>query len=237
MFRDREDAALMLARRLQDHRGDPALIALGIPRGGLVVAAIVARELDVPLDAVFSKKIGHPLSPEYAIGVVTLDSVRVDDKAVASDAVSRAYIDEEAGKIRGLLLDRRERYLGGQAPLELQGKTALVIDDGAATGLTELAAVDAARGAGAARVVVALPVASQEAAQELAAAADELVCLATPWPFYSIGEFYDDFEQVDDATAVRVLREARAQRSAGSSGSTSRSLPPSFSPERWPPAP
>lgn len=237
MFRDREDAALMLARRLEGHHGDPALIALGIPRGGLVVAAIVARELDIPLDAVFSKKIGHPLSPEYAIGVVTLDSARVDDQAVASDAVSRGYIDQEAARIRRLLLERRERYLGGRGPLELRGKTALVIDDGAATGLTELAAVDAARAAGASRVVVALPVASQEAAQELAAAADELVCLATPWPFYSIGEFYDDFAQVDDETAAGLLRAANAQRSTGASGSVSRSEPPSFSPGRWPPAP
>lgn len=205
LFRDREDAARRLAPRLAVLQEDPAAVLLGIPRGGLAVAAYLGRALRLPVEAVLAKKIGHPLNPEYAVGVATLEGARL-----APDAgdLPPGYLESEASRLRALLRERERRLRAGR-PLSLAGKTAVVVDDGAATGLTALAAVDSARAAGAARVWCALPVASAEAAAAIAPEVDALVCLGAPESFKALEDFYEDFTQVDDDAAEAFLTWAR----------------------------
>lgn len=206
VYRDREDAAARLAPALERALAGKPAVLLGIPRGGIVVAAHLGRRLRLPVEAVLSKKIGHPLNPEYAIGVVTLGSARL-----AEDLdLPPGYLEQETRRLRALLSERERRLRGGR-PLSLSGATAVVVDDGAATGLTVLAALEEARLAGAGKVLAALPVASEEAARLIEAECDALVCPLRAPDFSALGDFYEDFTQVDDDAAEAALTWARSR--------------------------
>lgn len=206
MFHDRHDAALQLARKLQHYRGRADAVILAVPRGGLPIGGVLAAELGLPLDVALTKKIGHPANPEFAIGSVSLTDETLDEELVAAEGISSRYLDAQIARIRESLREKRRMYRGGTAPLPVAGKTVILTDDGAATGRTLLAAVDLLRREGAATIVAALPVASREAVALLKTRADEVVCLDVPSRFMAIGEFYEDFSEVDDVDAVRILR-------------------------------
>jgi predicted phosphoribosyltransferase len=206
MFRDRDDAARLLAKKLAHWRGRKDVLVLAVPRGGLPIGAVLARELGLRLDVILTKKIGHPSNPEFAIGAVSLAGESIDERTVARDAISPAYIAQEIALIRETLEKRYRMYCGAARPAPVAGKTVILTDDGAATGRTLLVAVDLLRGQGAARIVVALPVASEDAVAALRACADEVVCLEIPADFMAIGQFYADFSQVPDEEAVALLR-------------------------------
>ncbi len=208
MFRDRVDAGAQLAEKLGRYRGSSDAVVLGIPRGGLVVAAEAARRLRLPLDVVLTKKIGHPLQPEYAIGVVDLEGEVLDEDVVRRDGIDAAYLRAEIEKIRAVLRGREALYRQGRPPLPISGKTALVVDDGVATGNTIVAAIRLLRRRGAARIVAAVPVASRGSLEALASLADETVSVLVPEELFAIGEFYDDFGQLDDAEALSLWRSA-----------------------------
>lgn len=210
MFRDRRDAADRLARELKGYRGLKDAVVLAVPRGGLPIGAVLARELGLPLDAVLTKKIPHPDEPEVAIGAVSAAGVTLDDALIRRERITDGHIAREVARLRADLERRARLYRGGAAPARVAGKTVILTDDGAATGQTLLAAVGLLREEGAARIVVALPVASTEAADALTSAADETVCLAIPEPFMAIGAFYEDFSQVSDEEAVALLKGAAA---------------------------
>lgn len=186
----------------------PPPVVLGIPRGGVPVAAVIARALGAPLDVLVAHKLGAPFQPELAIGAVAADgTVLVEswaaDVAPDPDWVRRAA-DAELERTRA-----HERALRtGRPVLRLDGRTALIVDDGIATGATVRVGVLAARAAGAIRVVVAAPVGAGESVESLRHIADEVVVVATPDPFYAVGEFYMRFEQVADAEVRRILEEA-----------------------------
>lgn len=206
MFHDRHDAALRLAGRLKDYRGRQDALVLAVPRGGVPIGGVLAAELRLKLDVVLAKKIGHPSNPEYAIGAVSLTEETLDEDAVARQGVSARYLDAQIARIREALRVRSRLYRGDAPPEPAAGKTVILTDDGAATGRTLLAAVELLRREGAARVVVAVPVASRDAIALLRTRADEVVCLDAPADFLAIGEFYEDFSQVDDVEAIRILR-------------------------------
>jgi len=209
-FRDRSDAGRQLASRLLPLRGKDAVV-LGLPRGGVAVAAEVARALDAPLDVIVVRKLGVPAQPELGMGAIGEGDTRViNADVVRYSGVSKADIKAVEQRERAEL-ERRTKRFRGDAPREpLAGRIAVLVDDGIATGSTARAACQVARAQGAVRVVLAAPVAPPSARSILEGDADELVCLETPERFLAIGEWYDDFSQTRDEEVVSLLRAARA---------------------------
>jgi predicted phosphoribosyltransferase len=198
-FRDRTEAGALLAHHLaQFYHGDA--VVLGIPRGGVVVAAEVARRLGLPLDVIVARKLGAPMSEEFAIGAVTANGGRfLDHELIARLAVSDAYVAAETDLQRAEARRREERFRAGRPPLAVRRRTAIVVDDGLATGSTMRAAVRSLRQHEPARVVVAVPVGSREACAVLRQEADAVVCPFELSELGAVGRYYADFTQtVDD---------------------------------------
>ena len=209
LFADRVAAGRALAGQLEPERG-PELVVVGLARGGVEVAAEVARALDAPLDVVAVRKIGHPFQPEYAIGAVTPgDGVYVRAPDGLTDEELTAVVEETRAK--AALLDRR---LHAEHPaVDLYGRTVLLIDDGLATGATMIAAARWAKAAGADRVVVAVPVAAAASLPFLRHEADDIVVLYPLAQFSSVGAWYDSFAQVGDADVIRLIAANRGRPS------------------------
>jgi uncharacterized protein (TIGR00369 family) len=210
-FRDRSDAGRQLASRLLPLRGKDVVV-LGLPRGGVAVAAEVARALDAPLDVILVRKLGVPAQPELGMGAIGEGDARViNTDVVRYSGASEADINAVEQRERAELERRTKRFRGDTPREPLAGRIAVLVDDGIATGSTARAACQVARAQGAARVVLAAPVAPPSARSTLAGDADELVCLETPERFLAIGEWYDDFSQTRDEEVVSLLRAARAE--------------------------
>ena len=204
MFRDREDAGRQLAEALQDLAGQDVVV-LGIPRGGVEVAAKVAEGLGAPLEVIIPRKVGAPGNPELGLGAVADDVEVLDERLIRALGVTRDYLDQEIAAQRDEIRRRQAAYRKGRAEIPLEGKVAVVVDDGVATGGTAAAALRSARSRGAARVILAVPVAPMEAVHRLAADADEVRVLASPEPFYAVGQWYQDFPQTSDQEVVDLL--------------------------------
>jgi predicted phosphoribosyltransferase len=206
-YRDRREAGAVLAESLEEYAEQPDVLVLGMVRGGVPVAAEVARRLDAPLDALVVRKLGVPWAPEVAFGAVGPQGVCVLNEDIAarlSERAVTAVLQREA-----MELARREvRYRTGRPPLALDGQVVLLVDDGLATGASARAAVAAARRLGARRVVVAVPVGSPLAVGQLQEIADEVVCPVQPRDFDAVSRWYDEFEQVSDAEVVTLLADA-----------------------------
>jgi putative phosphoribosyl transferase len=205
-FPDRAEAGRMLGRRLQPYVDAPNLIVLGIPRGGVPVAFEVAAALMAPLDVFILRKLGVPYQEELAFGAIASGGVRYIDKDIVEAAgIPGPEIERiVAGQTREL--ERREGvYRGGRPPLDLRGKTVILVDDGIATGASMQAAIAALQRTEPARLVVAVPVAPASTCKRLAPLVDELVCLYKPESFYALGEFYEDFSQLSDEEVTGFL--------------------------------
>jgi putative phosphoribosyl transferase len=205
-FVDRRTAGLALARAVRKRELPPPVIVLGLPRGGVPVAYEVARALDAPLDVLVVRKVGLPGQPELAIGAIAAGGVVVRERGAETCVDEPGAAFGQLAEAERAELERRERlYRAGAWPLRLSGRTVVLVDDGLATGCTMLAAVRAARQAGAARVVVAAPVASDEAISVVGGEADELVILKRPLDLVAIGYWYRNFEQVQDREVCALL--------------------------------
>ena len=205
-FRDREDAGTRLAQRLAAHREANTLV-LGIPRGGVPVAAAVARALGAELDVLVARKLGAPISPELAIGAVTADGQRFLNESIVRDiGVSSAYLERVTREELAEAARREARFRGGAPPASVAGRTVILVDDGLATGATMVAALHSVRARKPAKLVCAVPVASREALGKVAPYADEVVCLESPADFHAVGQFYEDFPQVGDHEVAQILR-------------------------------
>jgi len=207
LFQDRCSAGKLLAQKLQSYKNNPDTVILAIPRGGLETGFSLAKELNLPLDVIFTKKIGFPGNPEYAIGAVSLNSEVVLKTLISTGQVSQKYVDEQIKKIRTLLQERYQQYLGDKKPLDLNDKIIIITDDGAATGRTLLAAIELIKKEKAKKIIVAIPVSHPETVAELKKKA-EVICLETPSDFFAVGQFYEHFAQVSDEEAIRLLHEA-----------------------------
>jgi putative phosphoribosyl transferase len=203
-FTDRREAGERLAEALESFRGDD-LVVLGIPRGGVEVAATVAERLDAPLDVVIPRKVGAPGNPELGLGAVAEGVEVLDERLIRSLGVSERYLRGEIAAAEEEIRRRSVRYRGDRPPVELTGRVVVVIDDGIATGGTAVAALRWARARGAKRVVLAVPVAPGDAVVRMRAEADEIVALSTPEPFYAVGQWYAEFGQVPDERVVELL--------------------------------
>lgn len=211
-FPDRRAAGRELARLLTDFAEHDDVTVLALPRGGVPVAAEVARALGAPLDVFIVRKLGLPGHEEFAMGAIATGGVRVLNEEVlrhfdvTDDVVAAAAAQE------GEELERRDRlYRDGRPAPELRGRTVIIVDDGLATGATMRAAVEAVRAFEPHAVVVAVPVASPEACDDLAAEADAIFCARTPDPFHAVGLWYDEFEQTSDDEVREILSRQRAE--------------------------
>jgi len=212
MFANRSDAGRKLAARLTGITNEH-LVVLGLPRGGVPVAFEVASALGAPLDVIVVRKLGVPFEPELAMGAIGEDGVRiVNDDVVRGARVTQVDFATVEARERLELARRAEQFRGQERRVSLAGKTALVVDDGIATGSTVRAACQVARAHGAKRVIVAAPVAPPGAIDDLREVADDVVVLASPASFCAIGRFYDDFAQTPDEEVVRLLERARRHR-------------------------
>jgi putative phosphoribosyl transferase len=210
IFENRGAAGVALARELKRRVLRPPVIVLGLPRGGVAVAYEVARMLRAPLDVIVVRKIGMPGQPELAIGAIASGGVVVHEPHMKEEFPDAGPTFNRLVEEQRMELERRERlYRAGLPPLEIKGKTVVLIDDGLATGSTMLAAIRAAHRAGADAIIVAAPVGSRDAAKLVRAEADAVVILETPPSFLAIGEWYRSFEQLDDAEVCRLLELSR----------------------------
>jgi putative phosphoribosyl transferase len=208
VFEDRVEAGRRLAEALA-HLEEQDVVVLSIPRGGVEVGAEVARARGWPLDIVIPRKVRAPGNEELGLGAVAPGVRVLDERMVRSLGVSPEYLEKEIAFEEEEIRRRSEAYRAGRPAVELHGKVAVVVDDGVATGGTAMAALRWARAQGASRVVLAVPVAPAEAVTNLAKEADEVVCLATPEPFYAVGQWYARFPQTSDQEVIRQLEEAR----------------------------
>jgi putative phosphoribosyl transferase len=222
LFAHRSEAGRALARRLLRFKAERPVV-LALPRGGVPVGFEVAHSLDAPLDLVLVRKIGAPFQPELAIGAV-VDGGRpqtvLNEEMVREFQILGSYIAEQSARELEEIERRRELYLAGRARAPVEARTAIVVDDGIATGATMEAALHATRRADPKRLVLATPVAPPDTIERLRAQADEVVCLATPRLFDAIGSFYEDFRQLSDEEVVDLLRRAThfgAERTAARS--------------------
>lgn len=210
IFEDRFDAANKLVPLLNKYRNNPEAIVVAIPRGGLELGSVLAKELNLPLDVIFTKKIGFPGEPEYAIGAVGIEHTYINDqfKNIANTGFQN-YITEEIIAIQDMLKQRALNYRGDRSPLDLKNKIVIVVDDGVATGSTLIATLMVIKNYNPKKIIVALPVASVEAFKKLQEYSDEVICLLVPEHFYGVGQFYKRFDQVDDTTAISLLNELK----------------------------
>lgn len=209
MFKNREEAGKLLAEKLVSFKGGNTIV-LAIPRGGVVVGKVIAGFLGCPLDILVVKKLGAPGNSELAIGAVAPNGVVYwDEVIVGSVGADEEYKNEEL-RIKNEELKEREEYLrGGKGPLELDGKTVVLTDDGVATGATTIAAIRAVRNMEPKKVILAVPVIAGDTVEKIKKEVDELIYLEAPWDFYAVGQFYEEFGQVEDDEVKKLLKVTR----------------------------
>lgn len=215
-FADRHEAGRELGRRLlalPDLRRENTLI-LALPRGGVVVGYEIARQLNVPMDVIVARKLGAPGQPELALGAVTgRGHLVLDSELVRLLHVSDEYLAEETHRQTAEAHRREGLYRAGRPPLDLSGRTVIVVDDGVATGATLRAALHAVREASPERIIVAVPVGPSDTIELLRQEADDVICLRTPEPFFAVGAWYRDFRQVSDEEVQQLLAATKSEPS------------------------
>jgi putative phosphoribosyl transferase len=209
-FKDRVQAGEYLAERLPQFAKAPDAVVLGLPRGGVVVAAEVARKLGLPLDIFLVRKLGVPGYEELAMGAIASGGIRVmNDDVLRQAGISDSTIEAVSRREERELVRREEAYRGDRPRLDVKGLTVILVDDGLATGATMRAAVTALRRQRPKRIVVAVPTAAPDTCDEFRAEVDEILCGMTPTPFYAVGAWYEDFSQTTDEEVQQLLKTAR----------------------------
>lgn len=200
LLNDRKEAGILLSERLKKYQNSNTII-LAVPRGGVPVGYEIAKRLHLPMDIVLSKKIGHPNNKEYAIGAVSMNSMTLKEHP----EVPQRYIEDEVIRLRKLLKEKYELYLGNREPIDIQGKNVIVVDDGIATGNTLLASISMLRKKEPAKIIVAVPVLPADVIPVFQRNADEFVYLIAAKYFRGVGGFYEQFDQVEDEEVIRML--------------------------------
>lgn len=208
MFKDRKDAGMKLAGKLEEFSGKENVIVLALPRGGVVTGFEIARRLNALLDVLIVRKIGHPWQPELAVGAVSeTGAVVYNEDVVSSAGVTKEYLRGEAARQRDEIARRQQLYRSGRKIVKLTGKTVILVDDGIATGATMKAAIETLKREQVGRLIVAVPVAPRSTADDLKGMVDAFVCLETPDDFMAVGCYYLDFTQVTDLDVVKLLED------------------------------
>ncbi|MDQ4139780.1 MAG: phosphoribosyltransferase [Bacteroidota bacterium] len=203
VFANREEAAQLLSQELQAYAGTNAVV-LALPRGGVPLGYIIAKNLNLPLDVILIKKIGYPGQEEYAVGAVSLESQILNPEI----ELPRNYIEEQIEAIRYELQQRYQKYQGHRKPIDISGKKVILVDDGIATGYTIMAAAQLVRKKNPEQVIIAAPVASPRVLNKLSQLADQVICLQAPPHFQAVGQYYHDFSEVSHEEVVQLLADA-----------------------------
>lgn len=201
-YTDRYDASIKLIPLLEKYRNDKSII-LAIPRGGVPIGYYIARAFHFPMDLLLTKKIGHPLNKELAIGAVSLEDEIIDNYPYIPDE----YIENQIIEIRESLKQRYKKFLGNRSPIDLKDKTVIIVDDGIATGNTLLAAIKMIRSRFPKKIIVAVPVAPTDSAKKISDQVDELICPLITNDFVGVGGYYLDFYQVSDEEVTQFMDE------------------------------
>ncbi len=204
MFKDRIEAGNLLAAQLSAYKSDEGVV-LAVPKGGVPLAYVVAKELGFPMEIVFTKKIGHPKNKEYAIGATSLSDYFV----IPHYDVSEEYIQEELKVVREKLQHMHDKFMADSKPANLNGKTVIIVDDGMATGNTVFSTISLIKKSKPAKIIVAVPVASQSAVQMVSREADEMIVLMTPPDFSGVGVYYEIFNDVSEQEVLLYLDKLR----------------------------
>ncbi len=206
IFTDRQEAGQKLVSKLKQFKNNPHAIILALPRGGVVTAFEVAKALDLSLDLVVPRKISAPSNPEFAIGAIAEDGIGVfDTELISSYGISQEYIDKEIEKEKKEAQRRLKTYRGNKTPIDLQGKIAILVDDGIATGSTMLAAIASVKAKKAEKIVVAVPVTAKDSLKKIEKEVDEVIYLDAPLIFGAVGAFYKVFAQTTDEEVVTLM--------------------------------
>lgn len=210
-FRHRRDAGRILAERLARTLTDDAVTVIALPRGGVPVGFEITRVLGVPLDVLAVRKLGAPGQPEYGVGAIAEGEELVIDRREADRVgLSGEVLDRKVAIEQRELARRARAYRGARPMVDVRGRTVVLVDDGLATGLTMLVAIQAMRNRGAARIIVAVPVAAADAVERVGARADDVIAVLVPPRFHGVGEWYRDFAQTDDDEVIDLLARSRA---------------------------
>lgn len=209
IYKDRKDAGKKLASLLKQYKDRKDTIVLALPRGGVVVGFEVSKALNCPLDIIIIRKIGCPDQPELAIGAVSeTGAIVLNEYIISAYNVSKEYLEKEISNQRKEIFRRKDLYRGGKDIPRLDGKTVILVDDGVATGATMKAAISTLKKENLSSLIVALPVASKEAALEIREMVDEWICPEIPDWFNAVGEFYQDFTQISDEEVIEILKKS-----------------------------
>lgn len=208
-FKNRLEAGHALAEQLEKFKHEQGIV-LAVPRGGIPVAYVVAKELNWPLEVVLTKKIGHPVYKEDAIGAASL----TDYFIVPHEDVTDEYIKSEVERVQSRLRQMQKEFMGNKASASLTGKTIIIVDDGIATGNTLQATVNVLRKGNPAKIVIAVPVSSASAYEKLSVIVDEMIAVLVPEEFYGVGAFYENFKQVSDEEVIYYLKKISEKKAA-----------------------
>lgn len=209
-FKDRKEAGQKLAKKLADYKGRDDAVLIALPRGGVVTAYEIVKELELPLDIVVPRKIGAPGNEEFAIGAITESGEGIfNQESVDATGADKDYIRETVEKEKAEAARRLKVYRGDRTALDLAGKTVILIDDGIATGSTMRAAVASVKARRAAKVVVAVPVTARDTAKVIEGEVDELIYLDAPLFFGAVGNFYEVFDQTEDEEVVEIMKKIK----------------------------
>ncbi len=209
MFKDRTDAGQQLSVLLSQYRGQPNVVVFGLARGGVAVAYEVAKSLGCPLDVICTRKIGAPSNPEFALGAITESGEGYFDfNTINQLNVSKKYLEETIASEKAVAAHRYAIFTGGRPKNDVTGKIVLLVDDGLATGATMKAAIQSVKKKNVQKIVVAVPVSPKETLTEIESLADHVVCLQTPASFYAVGQFYEDFGQVEEGEVLAFLKKS-----------------------------
>ncbi len=207
MFKDRTDAGLLLVKKLSNYHNNKDAVVVTIPRGGIPLGYVIAKGLHLPLELVLSKKIGHPLHKEFAIGAVTLTDRILSD---AANDISRMYIEEETSRIRTILKERQDGYYDTRKPISFKNKIVIVVDDGVATGNTLMSSIKLIEKQKPSQIIVALPVGPPSVIEKIKNIpyVNDTICLLVPENFRAVGQFYKNFDPIKDNEVVTLLEKA-----------------------------
>lgn len=210
IFKNRNDAGIQQAKQLKQYQNAPDTLVVALPRGGIVNGYEIAKELNLPLDIILSKKIGAPHNPELAIGSVGMDgTVIIDNDIVSSFAIPSNYIEEQTKQIKEKINKKLHLLRGNAGIPDLKGKTVILVDDGIATGYTMLSAINFLKTRHPQKIIISVAVAPQESINALKKQVDEIHCARTPMFMGAIGAFYKDFTQVTDQEAAKYLKKLK----------------------------
>lgn len=206
VFQNRVEAGKKLARKLLNLKGTENLIVLSIPRGGIVIGKELAKALNCLLEVIVTKKIGAPGNPELAIGAVgAVGEPVINEELAVQVGAKKDYIKNQVARVKKEIIRSEKKFRGDKPKLNLKDKTVILTDDGVATGATMEAAVEIARQQGPKKIIVAIPVIARDSLKKIEAKADEVIYLDAPLMFFAVGQFYQEFEQIDDNSVIEIL--------------------------------